>query len=165
MSQKTTWQDAGFFNEEINVAVAMDQLNDHVQQMAGRFEKFSKEELLYKPAPNKWSRLEILGHLIDSAINNLKRFTEIQFQPQPYQVVSYRQNELVAVNNYQNFPVTHLLDLWKTLNQQIIYVVKNIPEEKLNFSVDPQYDNKEMKSLGWIICDYVAHLEHHLKQL
>lgn len=138
MSQKTTWQDAGFFNEEINVAVAMDQLDDHVQQMAGRFEKFSKEELLSKPAPNKWSRLEILGHLIDSAINNLKRFTEIQFLPPPYKVVSYRQNELVAVNNYQNLPVGHLLDLWKTLNQQIIYVVKNIPQEKLNFSVDPQ---------------------------
>ena len=165
MSQKTTWQDAGFFNEEINVAVAMDQLNDHLQQMNGRFEKFSKEELLYKPAPNKWSRLEILGHLIDSAINNLKRFTEIQFQPQPYQVVSYQQNELVAVNNYQNLPLAHLLDLWKTLNQQILYIVKNIPGEKLNFSVDPQYDSKEMKSLGWIICDYVAHLEHHLKKL
>jgi hypothetical protein len=165
MSQKTTWQDAGFFNEEINVAVAMDQLNDHVQQMAGRFEKFSKEELLSKSAPNKWSRLEILGHLIDSAINNLKRFAEIQFLPQPYQVVSYQQNELVAVNNYQNLPVAHLLDLWKTLNQQIIYVVKNIPQEKLDLTVDPQYDNKEMKSLGWIICDYVVHLEHHLKQL
>lgn len=165
MSQKTTWQDAGFFKEEINVAVAMDQLNDHIQQMAGRYEKFSKEELLSKTAPNKWSRLEILGHLIDSAINNLKRFTEIQFLPQPYKVVSYQQNELVAVNNYQNLPVAHLLDLWKTLNQQIIYVVKNIPQEKLNFSVDPQYDDKEMKSLGWIICDYVAHLEHHLKQL
>ena len=165
MSQKTTWQDACFFNEEINVAVAMDQLNDHVQQMAGRFEKFSKEELLYKHAPNKWSRLEILGHLIDSAINNLKRFTEIQFHPQPYKVVSYQQNELVVVNNYQNLPVAHLLDLWKSLNQQIIYVVKNIPQEKLNFTVDPQYDNKEMKSLGWLICDYVAHLEHHLKQL
>ena len=122
MSQKTTWQEAGFFNEEINVAVAMDQLNDHLQQMNGRFEKFSKEELLSKSAPNKWSRLEILGHLIDSAINNLKRFTEIQFQPQPYQVVSYQQNELVAVNNYQNLPVAHLLDLWKTLNQQIIYI-------------------------------------------
>lgn len=87
MSQKTTWQEAGFFNEEINVAVAMDQLDDHVQQMAGRFEKFSKEELLSKPAPGKWSKLEILGHLIDSAINNLKRFTEIQFLPQPYKVI------------------------------------------------------------------------------
>lgn len=165
MNDKTTWQNAGFFNEEINVAVAIDQLGVHVQQMPARFEKFSKEELLYKPVPNKWSRLEILGHLIDSAINNLKRFIEIQFLPQPYTVVSYRQNELVEANQYQNLPLAHLLGLWTTLNSQIIYVVQNIPKEKLNYPVDPQYDNKEMKSLDWIICDYVAHLEHHLKQL
>ncbi len=165
MSNKTTWQNAGFFNEEINVAIAMDQLGDHVKQMAGRFENFSKDELLSKPAPDKWSKQETLGHLVDSAITNLKRLTEIQFLPQPFTVVSYRQNELVEVNQYQNLPLAHLLDLWKALNKQIIYVVKNIPKEKLNYAVDPQYDSREMKSLGWIICDYVAHLEHHLKQL
>lgn len=165
MSNKTTWQNAGFFREEINVAIAMDQLGDHVKQMVARFEKFSNDELLNKSGPDKWSRQEILGHLVDSALNNLKRFTEIQFLPQPYTVLPYRQNELVEVNQYQNLPLDHLLDLWKALNRQIIHVVKNIPKEKLNYAVDPQYDNREMKSLGWIICDYVAHLEHHLKQL
>ena len=165
MSAKATWQDAGFFSEEINVEMSMNQLEDYLHKMAGIFEKFTEEELLHKPAPGKWSKLEILGHLIDSAINNLKRFTDIQFLPQPYRIVSYRQDDLVAVNQYQNLPLTHLLDLWKALNQQIIYVAKKIPAEKLKYPVDPQYDNKEMKSLGWIICDYVAHMEHHLKQL
>ena len=165
MSNKPGWQDAGFFKGEANVEIAMNQLNDHIQQMAGIFDKFSKEELLHKPAPGKWSKLEILGHLIDSAINNLKRFTEIQFLPQPYVVNSYRQNELVVVNQYQHLPLAHLLHLWAALNQQIIYVVKNIPKEKLDYLVDPQYDNKEMKNLSWIICDYVTHMEHHLKQL
>ena len=165
MSDRITWRDAGFFNEESNVEWAINHLEDHLQKMPGRFEKFSKEELLQKPAPGKWSKLEILGHLVDSAINNLKRFTEIQFLPQPYKVVSYQQNELVTINQYQNLPLTHLLDLWAALNQQIVYVVKNIPKENLEYPVDPQYENKEMKSLGWIICDYVAHLEHHLKQI
>ena len=27
------------------------------------------------------------------------------------------------------------------------------------------YENKELKSLGWIICDYVAHMEHHFRQI
>jgi|SRR5688500_9875223 len=165
MNNKGTWQNAGFFSEETNIDTAMENLEKHLQQMPRIFEKFTKEELLYKPVPGKWSKQEILGHLIDSAINNLKRFTEIQFLPQPYKVVSYQQNELVEVNQYQNLPLAHLLDLWKTLNKQVVYVVKNIPEEKLNYRVDPQYDNQEMKSLGWIICDYVSHLEHHLKQL
>jgi DinB superfamily len=161
----TTWEKAGFFNEKINIDLALTHLDNHINSMAAIFQDYSMEELLHKPAPGKWSKQEILGHLIDSAINNLKRFTEIQFLPQPYKVISYRQNELVLINHYQNLPLTHLLDLWKVLNQQIIYVVQNINPEKLDFCVDPQYENGEMKSLGWIICDYVAHLEHHLRQI
>lgn len=165
MSVKTNWQADGFFDEDVNTGKAMERLVYHINQMTVIYATFSSEQLLEKPAPGKWSKQEILGHLVDSAINNLKRFTEIQFLPQPYQVVSYRQNELVAVNAYQQLPLQHLLDLWKALNQQIIYVVQNIPVEKLNYAVDPKYDNKELKTLGWIICDYVAHLEHHLAQI
>jgi len=164
-TEVTTWEKAGFFNEKINIELALSRLRSHINDIGVIFQGYSREELLYKSAPGKWSKQEILGHLIDSAINNLKRFTEIQFLPQPYKVISYRQNELVAINHYQDLPVTHLLDLWKTLNQQISYVVQYIPPGKLDYPVDPQYDNGEIKSLGWIICDYVAHLEHHLRQV
>jgi hypothetical protein len=120
---------------------------------------------LNRPAPGKWSRQEILGHLIDSAINNLKRFTEIQFLPQPYTVQSYQQEQLVFVNNYQRLPLEHLLNLWQALNRQILYVAQQIPQERLLFPVNPQYDNNEMKNLEWIITDYVAHMEHHFRQI
>jgi len=165
MSSGTTWEKAGFFSEKVNVELALTRLDSNIEGMAAIFQDYSGKELLDKPAPGKWSKQEILGHLIDSALNNLKRFTEIQFLPQPYKVISYRQNELVDINHYQDLPIIHLLDLWKTLNQQISYVVKNIPPEKLDYPVDPQYENGEMRSLGWIICDYVAHLEHHLRQI
>jgi DinB superfamily len=147
-----------------DVYAAMKRLDDHVQQMAGLFEKFSADELVYKSAPGKWSRKEILGHLIDSGINNLKRFTESQFLPQPYKVIPYRQDDLVLVNQYQQLPLAHLLHLWSGLNQQIIYAVKKIPIDKFRYVIE-RYDSKEMKSLGWLICDYVDHMEHHLKQL
>lgn len=162
---KSYWEEAGFFNEVIDVKRAAERLDKNIRQVLPNFNSFTNEELLHRPAPGKWSRKEILGHLIDSAINNLKRFTEIQFLPQPYYIISYKQDDLVRVNHYQDLPLDHLLDLWKALNKQIVYVVKNIPEEKLNFPVDPQYDSGEMRTLGWIICDYVAHMEHHMKQL
>lgn len=162
---KSYWEEAGFFSETVDVKLAAEQLDKHIQQVPVTFNSFTNDELLKRPAPGKWSRKEILGHLIDSAINNLKRFTEIQFLLQPFYIISYKQDDLVRVNHYQDLPLDHLLDLWKGLNMQIIYVVKNIPGDKLNFPVDPQYDNGEMKTLGWIICDYVAHMEHHMKQL
>jgi hypothetical protein len=71
----------------------------------------------------------------------------------------------VAINDYQNLPLDHLLELWQALNRQIAFVVRNTKDEKLNYAVDPGLDNGELKTLGWIIADYVAHMEHHFKQI
>jgi len=154
-----------YVKDKIDTGAAMKQLETYIESFPIKMKQFSSEELLTRSAPGKWSTQEILGHLIDSAINNLKRFTEIQFLSQPYIVISYLQNELVIVNDYQNLPLQHLLDLWRSLNRQIVFVVKTIPVDTLNYPVDPQYESKEMKTLGWIICDYVAHLEHHFGQI
>ena len=154
-----------YLKDKIDTSAAMKQLETYIESFPIILKQISSEELLKRPALDKWSKKEILGHLIDSAINNLKRFTEIQFLPQPYTIISYQQNELVIVNNYQDLPLQQLLDLWQSLNRQIVFVVKAIPVDKLNYPVDPQYESKEMKTLGWIICDYVAHMEHHFRQI
>lgn len=155
----------GYAGNLADTDAAMHQLEKHIDSFPVKLKEFSSGELLNKPAPGKWSRQEILGHLIDSAINNLKRFTEIQFLPQPYTNFGYDQINLVTVNGYQDLPVDHLLNLWQVLNRQIVFVVRRIPPEKLTYPVDPQYENKELKTLRWLICDYVAHMEHHFKQI
>ena len=159
------WQDAGFLTGKPDTKLAMKQLAHYIESIPVAYNAMSEEALTNSPALNKWSKKKILGHLIDSAINNLKRFTDIQFLPQPYIVQAYQQNELTEINNYQQLPLAHLLQLWQSLNQQIIYVVENIPAEKMHYAVNPQYNNNEMKTLAWLICDYVAHMEHHWKQV
>jgi len=159
------WEKEGFLKGTVDTNAAMQHLEIYIESFPVKLKQFSSEELLKRPAPGKWSKQEILGHLIDSAINNLRRFTEIQFLPQPYVVISYLQNELVIVNDYQHLPLQQLLDLWQSLNRQIVFVVKNIPADKLNYPVDPQYESRDMKTLAWIICDYVAHMAHHFRQI
>jgi hypothetical protein len=156
------WQESGFIKDNSDIAIA---IAGHLLSVPEKFRKFTPGQLLEPSAPGKWCRQEILGHLIDSAINNLKRFTDIQFLAQPYIVQSYKQDELVVVNNYAKLPLEHLLDLWQILNRQIIFVVENIPDEKLLIPVDPGYADGEMRSLGWVIADYVAHMEHHFLQI
>ncbi|MEO5682275.1 MAG: DinB family protein [Chitinophagaceae bacterium] len=158
------WQDAGFLTGKPDVKAAMKQLDHYIETLPERYGALSEEVMRQFSAPGKWSRLQVLGHLVDSAINNLKRFTDIQVSPQPYTVQAYQQNELVTINNYQDLPLAHVLLLWQLLNQQIIYIAANIPAEKLHYPVNPQYRNNEMKTLAWLICDYVAHMEHHIKQ-
>jgi hypothetical protein len=138
-------------------------LTAHIETVPKKFIALPEAQRLRHPAPGKWSPQEILGHLIDSAINNLRRFTEIQFLPQPFTVIGYRQEDLVIVNHYQQLPAEHLLSLWQQLNRQIIYVADKIPDEKLAYTVI--ISSGESKTLEWLIFDYVDHMEHHLRQI
>ena len=123
----------------------------------------SEADLKYKKSPEKWSKKEILGHLIDSAINNLQRFTEIQFESQPYQIQSYNQNELVQVNNYQEADTNEILQFWLYINKRILGVVKELPTDKLNLEI--VFKDGAKSDFNFLIKDYVAHLEHHLNQI
>ncbi|MCS3796612.1 DinB family protein [Niastella sp. OAS944] len=147
----------------MNLQTALLQLEKHIQEVPEHFKQFSTDVLLQKPAPGKWSKQEILGHLIDSAINNLKRFTDTQYFPQPYTVIRYNQDELVVINRYQQLPLAHLLQLWSGLNKQILNIISTIPADKLLYTViTPSGDPK---TLEWLAIDYVEHMEHHLKQI
>ena len=43
-----------------------------------------EEYLADKPSPVKWSGKECLGHLIDSAQNNIRRFVVAQYEDMPF---------------------------------------------------------------------------------
>jgi len=168
------WKDSGFVMENADVPTAMQHLHRFIEEIPGRFKAFSIDVLRERPAAGKWSKQEILGHLIDSAINNLKRFTDVQVLPQPYQVIRYRQEELVRINDYQQLPLEHLLVTWQSLNRQIIYVVDRIPPAKLSLVVLPPDARPSVpglpgggdaKTLEWLIVDYVLHMEHHWRQV
>jgi hypothetical protein len=165
------WKDTGFVLETADVPAAMQHLHRFIEEIPGRLAAFSIDELRARPAPGKWSKQEILGHLIDSAINNLKRFTDIQAMPQPYQVIRYQQDALVQVNDYQQLPLAHLLQLWQLLNRQIIYVVDRIRPAQLSLLLlpptpqPPKGGVEETRTLEWLIVDYVLHMEHHWRQV
>lgn len=138
-------------------------LTAHLNNIPFRFSEIDPDLLLERPAPGKWSKKEILGHLIDSAVNNLKRFVDVQTQPQPYTIQRYFQNELVIINRYQDLPLDHLLHVWKSLNQQIVYVISDIPADKLPYKVITPAG--EHQTLEWLVIDYLEHMDHHWKQV
>ncbi len=119
--------------------------------------------LTYKASPEKWSKLEIIGHLIDSAINNLQRFTEIQFEPRPYQIRRYNQDELVKANAYQEADSGKLIALWISLNIRILAIMKRQTDTTLAYPII--LPDGEPSDLRFLMTDYVDHLEHHVKQL
>lgn len=116
-----------------------------------------------KPNPTKWSRKEVLGHLIDSAHNNLRRFVVGQYDQQPH--IVYDQDFWVSANNYQNMPDEEVITLWKLLNERIIAVLNNMSIENYDRTCDTGKISPSIHTMQWLATDYVKHLKHHLNQI
>ncbi len=134
-----------------------------VHQALLDFSKISKESWDEKPNPIKWSRKELLGHLIDSASNNLRRLIVGQYE-QGTKIV-YHQDEWVAYQNYQEMDIEDVKTLWKLMNEQIARVIGRIPQSKLDNTCDTGKGKVEVHTLVYFIEDYIVHLKYHLKQI
>ncbi|MDB5005909.1 MAG: DinB superfamily protein [Mucilaginibacter sp.] len=117
----------------------------------------------YKPAPDKWSKKEIIGHLIDSAQINLQRFVRCTYE-ENFKLV-YEQVAWVEAQRYQEAHIYELLDLWRLLNLQIICVLKSYPANRLQAKCDNSKTTVSLHTVEWLAQDYVQHLKHHLKQV
>eukprot|EP01133_Synstelium_polycarpum_P018585 gene18585-22237_t len=114
-----------------------------------------------KTSPEKWSKKEIIGHLIDSATNNHHRFVRGQFEETP--VITYDQNKWNENNYYQLIDGAQIISFWEAYNKQLLELIKHFPKEKLNNTIHT--GGKNNPTIGFLIDDYVQHLEHHLKQV
>ncbi|CAA9202591.1 hypothetical protein FLA105534_04154 [Flavobacterium bizetiae] len=120
-------------------------------------------EILEAKIPGKWSKKEILGHLTDSAIHNLVRFTEINYLEKPYHHRPYNQIDLVNLNQYQTMDIEELTQLWFLINKQIIKIMKSVDNEALDYKI--VLSDESVIDLKFLMTDYVAHLEHHINQI
>ena len=117
-------------------------------------------EFSRQPAPGKWSKKEILGHLIDSAANNHQRFVRGQFEDTP--TIFYNQNEWVGRSRHSQFDTSQLIEFWTLYNRHLAMLVSLIPEGDLQKKCNT---GKENHTLAWLFEDYVGHLEHHLEEI
>ena len=113
-----------------------------------------------KVSPEKWSKKEILGHLIDSATNNHQRFVRGQFEDKP--IISYDQDKWNQHSFYQQIDTQQLILFWTAYNRQLIEIFKRIPTAHLQRECQVGGD---FLTLDFLINDYVEHMEHHLKQI
>src|SRR5579862_2218541 len=109
----------------------------------------------------KWSRKEILGHLIDSAANNHQRFVRLQIEP-TLSLPSYRQPDWVRVQHYQGRGWSELVELWVAYNRHLAHVMRHAdPQAAGHLWKSPEGD----LTLGFLMTDYLKHLSHHLNQI
>ena len=143
-------------------------MEEIVQDLAEAIDNFLKIEQQnidwdFKIRDEKWSNKEIIGHLIDSAQINLQRFVRCTYE-QDFKLV-YAQDEWVTAAHYKNADIKEVLDLWILLNRQIIRVLINYPEDRLDVTCDIGKTGVQLHSVKWLADDYVRHMQHHLDQI
>lgn len=121
----------------------------------------SEQIAAQKPSPDKWSKKEILGHLIDSAANNHQRFVRLQLQPD-LTLPGYEQDGWVRLGQYQRTPWTSIVALWAAYNRHLAHVIESLDPSALGHvwhSADGDV------TLEFLATDYVEHMKHHLEQI
>lgn len=139
--------------------VIASELNTIIETHLPSLRSVREVEFNLKLSPLKWSRKEILGHLVDSAQNNIRRFIVAQYEERPK--IVYNQDKWVAITNYQEYPLTDLIDLWYQVNKHLCHVLTSMPVEMIK----QQVQTEDLHDLQWLAGDYIKHLLHHLHQV
>ncbi len=142
----------------------VDDLNLTIAGFMEKLRSIGESEMRAKPRPEKWSRIEVIGHLIDSAHSNLRRFVTGQYEAEPPHII-YDQNFWVKANAYQEAPVDTVVTLWILMNHRIATVLSQMDEKYYSKQCDTGRGDKNLHSIIWLAADYVKHMKHHLNQV
>jgi hypothetical protein len=117
------------------------------------------------PAEGKWSAKETMGHLVDSAVNNLQRIVRLEvvldIEPE-VRSQGYEADVWVQAQHYADKEWLQVLELWRALNEHIGWTMRQVSREHLGrICVFPD----SQVTMGFLMEDYIAHIEHHLRAL
>ena len=133
-------------------------LDDAVVQLS----KITDSDSQKVVSPEKWSKKQVLGHLIDSVANNHQRFIRAQLG-QELVFPGYEQEAWVAVQHYQDESWDALVALWQHYNQHLLHVMECVPGDRLSRRC--VIGDNDPVTLEFLMKDYVVHLKHHLEQI
>jgi hypothetical protein len=139
-----------------------DDLDATVLAAVQRLRPLDAAVVTYRPAPDRWTIKEVVGHLIDSAANNHHRFVRAQFTNELV-FPKYEQNEWVGCQFYNDVDWHDLLDLWRHYNGHLAHILRHMRPDAL--SVRCIIGPNEPATLGFLIEDYGVHLKHHLDKI
>ena len=142
----------------------INELQQIITDYSQKISNLSEADLSYRSSPTKWSKKEVLGHLIDSAQNNLRRFICGQYEATPPNIV-YSQDFWVIANGYDSMKSDDIILLWKFINQRVAEVISNMPPESYKNECNTGKHEPELRTLEWLAVDYVKHMKHHLNQI
>ena len=158
---------------QVSYGQFLDDFRNTIVSAKARLRDVPEDQSRRKGSADEWSPIEVMGHLIDSAANNHRRFVHAQFTDDLV-FAGYDQDQWVSTQQYRDESWPDVIDLWSSYNLHLLHVVSVIPEDVLTKTraqhtlheiAFKEMDKNELATLEFLIRDYVDHLHHHLNQI
>jgi uncharacterized damage-inducible protein DinB len=127
-----------------------------------KFEEVSEGSATAPLRMGGWNCKQVIGHLIDSALNNHQRFVRGALEGK-YDGPPYEQQSWVDMHGYGELPWSTLLAHWQQQNDLLCGVVERIPEAR--YDAPCNVGANAPVTLRFLIEDYLVHLHHHADQV
>ncbi|MDM7924663.1 MAG: DinB family protein [bacterium] len=140
---------------------------DELEEMVGHWRPallgWPASAVSAKASEEQWSIREIIGHLVDSAGNNIQRFVRLQCAKELDFPDYTSDNEAwVAIQGYRDEDWARLVDLWAGLNLHIAHLLRRVRPHTLNHVWNNGPESPV--TLRELIPAYVSHQKMHLEQ-
>lgn len=143
-----------------------------VEAAAARLAEIDEARASTPRAPGKWSPKQVLGHLVDSACNNHRRFVLARSQDD-LDFPGYDENAWMEAQGWERAHWHDLVELWRLYNLHLSRVIAETPPAAAHtprerHSLDRiawrALPAERPATLAQLMADYVGHLRHHLAQ-
>jgi hypothetical protein len=122
----------------------------------------SREDLVARPGPGKWSILEVVIHLTDSDCISIDRMKRMITEENPSLLYA---DETAYVDRLfsHDQSLEDALTSFDIGRRQFARVLRKLPDEA--FERQGTHNRRGTVTVGSMVKDYIAHVDHHLKFL
>ncbi len=146
--------------------IAPDELAQRITDVVWRLRTITDRAATMPISEGEWTAKQLVGHLVDSAMNNHQRLIRAQINDHlvdgVLRIDGYEQAQWVEANGWAGRPWADLIALWEALNQQIVWLLHRFPDSAWRVPVSLSgADPLPLEDL----LDYIEHLDHHTDDL
>jgi hypothetical protein len=146
--------DGSLGNAELIVAYEQG-IDDLRSAVAG----LTKEQVLARPVPGKWSTVECVGHLADTEIFFTDRIVRTVAMDRPL-LMSADEKQYIERLDYQSFDLDEQLALFTALRRHAARILRAQPPEA--WWRTAVHSGSGLLTLRQLVLQAVRHLRHHL---
>lgn len=130
------------------------------EQLRKAVHGMTRDQLIARPIPGKWSTMEVVAHISDFEPILADRMLRVISHERPLLLVA-DENLFAATLSYQNRDIEEELAVIDALRKKMVRILKSLPADASNRNGIHTF--KGLVSLEAVLTSAANHIPHHLK--